>query len=86
MVYLKFNISCVVSSKIQNLTILLYVCFILARVMLLFEFRLLDRKKSHYKNKMMLEIVKSSSSLRTFITNKQANRYFDKTSYTTKFG
>lgn len=81
MVYLKFNISCVVSSKIQNLTILLYVCFILARAMLLFEFRLLDRK-----NKMMLEIVKSSSSLRKFITNKQANRYFDKTSYTTKFG
>lgn len=35
---------------------------------------------------MMLEIVKSSSSLRKFITNKQANRYFDKTSYTTKFG
>lgn len=31
----------------------------------------------------MLEIVKSSSSLRKFITNKQANRYCDKTSYTT---
>lgn len=31
----------------------------------------------------MLETVKSSSSLRIFITNKQANRYCDKTSYTT---
>lgn len=40
-------------------------------------------EKNHIKNKVMLDTVKNNSSLRIFITNKQANRYCDKTSYKT---